>query len=270
MKKALIIIGFMALTVLGYWYLGRENAFSLPARPPSAALLSFHMEHVTEKIGDCPSPEQRCLTVSMHYPVAEHGVDSVRNKINDYTRRLLLSTIHLGDIPLSPDTPLDSALADFGEDYMDFLEEMPDYDMSWAVETEGKMILDTRKLTSLEFSIYSFLGGAHPNSFVDLSTFSKETGERMDITAILKDTTSILPLLEQEFRKARDLAPAASLEEEGFWFPNGQVTIPANYAMVPAGLKLYFNPYEVAPYALGPTEVLLPLEQILPFLKIEP
>lgn len=270
MKKALVIIGFMALTVLGYWYFGRDNAFSLPARAPSAALLSFHMEHVTKEIGDCPSPQERCLTVGMHYPVAEHGIDSVREKINDYTRSLLLSTIHFGDKPLPPRTPLDSAMADFGEEYLDYLEEMPDVGTPWEVETEGKMVLDTRKLSSLEFYIYSYMGGAHPNTYVDLATFSKETGYKLDITDILKDTTALQPMLEQEFRKARELKPDASLEDEGFWFPNGKVSFPANYAMVPAGLKLYYNPYEVAPYVLGPTEVLLPLEALLPYLKIQP
>ncbi|MCB0662353.1 MAG: DUF3298 and DUF4163 domain-containing protein [Saprospiraceae bacterium] len=270
MKKALVIIGFMAITVLGYYYLGNDNPFSLPARAPSAALLSFHMEHVNEKMGDCPTPDQRCLTVSMHYPVAEQGVDSVREKINNYTRALLLSTIHLGETPLPVTTPLDSALADFGEDYLDFLEEMPEYGMPWEVETEGKVILETSHLTSLEFSTYSFLGGAHPNSFVDLSTFNKETGAKLGLSDIVNDTTALQPILEEEFRKAREIGQESSLEEEGFWFTNNKVAYPANFAMVPDGFKLYYNPYEVGPYALGPTEFTIPLEKMVPFLKIQP
>ncbi|MEZ4951588.1 MAG: DUF3298 and DUF4163 domain-containing protein [Saprospiraceae bacterium] len=270
MKKVLVIVGFMLLTVAGYLYFGKENAFTTPAKPPSASGLAFHTEHINEQIGDCPTKDVRCLVVSLNYPVAEHGIDSAREKINNYTKSLLLGSIHLGEEPMDPNYPLDSALMDFGEDYKDFLEEMPEFDMAWAVEANGQVSLETKNLISLQFSFYSYLGGAHPNTFVEMGTFSKETGDKLGISEILKDTSEVLVMAEQYFRDARKLGPDVNLESEGFWFKNGQFSFPLNYAMEPGGLRLYYNPYEVGPYVLGPTEVMIPLEKIQPYLKIEP
>jgi hypothetical protein len=62
-------------------------------------------------------------------------------------------------------------------------------------------------------------------------------------------------LAEGAFRRSRGVPPRASLQAEGFWFENDQFVLSENWAVSAAGLVFYYNAYEVAAYAAGPTEI---------------
>jgi len=46
--------------------------------------------------------------------------------------------------------------------------------------------------------------------------------------------------------------------EAGFYFDNDVFTLTDNFAITKKGLKFVYNPYEVAPYALGQQEIMIP------------
>jgi hypothetical protein len=62
-------------------------------------------------------------------------------------------------------------------------------------------------------------------------------------------------LAEVRFRAERQLAPDASLGEEGFWFEEDRFELNDNWLVDPEGLRFYFNSYEIAPYVFGPTDL---------------
>ncbi|HKY62130.1 MAG TPA: RsiV family protein, partial [bacterium] len=71
----------------------------------------------------------------------------------------------------------------------------------------------------------------------------------------------IQALGEKAFRRARDLPAETDLNDAGFTFENG-FRLNENFAAGPEGLIFYFNPYEVASYADGPTELLIPYSEL--------
>jgi hypothetical protein len=75
-------------------------------------------------------------------------------------------------------------------------------------------------------------------------------------------------VLEAEFRRAREIRAGQSLQEAGFFIlPGQELPIGENFALSDKGLEIQYNPYEVAPYALGETRVKLPKEAIAPLVK---
>ena len=67
-------------------------------------------------------------------------------------------------------------------------------------------------------------------------------------------------MVEQKFRKVYELADTASWQNNGFWFDDG-FKLPQNMALTPDGLYLIYNQYEVAPYAVGTTELIVDADE---------
>ena len=67
---------------------------------------------------------------------------------------------------------------------------------------------------------------------------------------------------EGAFRRARGLGPDESLSEAGFWFDENRFALNDNMGITRGGLVFYFNDYEIAPHALGPTAVFLRYDQL--------
>nr|MCU0409966.1 RsiV family protein [Bacteroidales bacterium] len=67
---------------------------------------------------------------------------------------------------------------------------------------------------------------------------------------------------EKIFRAEKQLSPDANLESEGFWFEGNKFYLNKNFGIKNDGLVFYFNSYEIAPYAMGPTEIKIPYATI--------
>ena len=105
---------------------------------------------------------------------------------------------------------------------------------------------------------------AHPLFDTTYLNSDTRTGEALSLNSILKD--GALPRLNAiglvYFRKARGLAPADDLIEAGFNFSDDTFELNENFGVADNALIFHFNAYEVAPYALGPTDVEIPLSAI--------
>ncbi|MBO6760471.1 MAG: DUF3298 domain-containing protein [Roseivirga sp.] len=65
----------------------------------------------------------------------------------------------------------------------------------------------------------------------------------------------------------KEIPPTESLEERGYWFENDRFELTENFAIINKSLIFYFNPYEIAPYAMGPTELELKLTDFVSLIK---
>jgi len=114
---------------------------------------------------------------------------------------------------------------------------------------------------------FDYSGGAHPNhgtNFVCLDVYEKK---RLRLSDILKaDSAAIAPIMEKYFRKVRGLKPSEKLNSvlfESYLLPN------ENFFFNEKGIGFWYNPYEIAAYAYGDTEVFIPFSELKPFLKPE-
>ena len=134
----------------------------------------------------------------------------------------------------------------------------------WEEERVATVLHHDDRLVSLMLEVYSYTGGAHPNARTLYGSWFLEDGRRVALRDLLTPGSEerVAEIAEAVFREQRGLPTEQSLEEQGFDFPDGKFALNENFAVTDQGLVFYFNPYEIAPYALGPTEIELTFEAL--------
>lgn len=140
----------------------------------------------------------------------------------------------------------------------------------WSLTRKAECLLNADGLFSVSGFDFSYMGGAHPNTQITLRTFDLTTGLPVTVEQMVAPDKmpQLLEMVEQKFRKVYELADTTSWEEAGFWFNKGFV-LPRNMALIPDGLYLIYNQYEVAPYAAGSTELIVEADEWMKVLTPE-
>jgi len=118
------------------------------------------------------------------------------------------------------------------------------------------------------------MGGAHGLETRNYYNFDLKTGKIISEKDLFK--SNYVPELSELIKKriveeskeqkdTRDTEPIMSLEDTDFWAdsikPNG------NFYITDEGINYVFNPYEIAPYYMGQTEVSIPFDRLTNILK---
>lgn len=139
---------------------------------------------------------------------------------------------------------------------------LDDYDPIWDMEFGFDIDDHYSSFAELTFSGWSYTGGAHGNGFYTVHMFDKSTGILLDLDDFFKDVERLNSIAEHYFRKLQGLTGEDDLGEAGFWFDNNEFAVNNNFYFSGKSLVFYFNTYEIAPYAGGPTELEIPIEEI--------
>jgi len=134
--------------------------------------------------------------------------------------------------------------------------------MPWERTLNFRHFFEDERYLSLSFEFVAFEGGAHENRKKQFVTWDKESKTPLSLAALWPEAEPLLTLAEAEFRKARKLNDDDDLEAKGYWFENGKFQLSEQFAFSECGLLLYYNPYEIAAYAVGPLEILIPFSQL--------
>jgi Protein of unknown function (DUF3298) len=126
----------------------------------------------------------------------------------------------------------------------------------------GITSLVTEKIISVSVEAEGYTGGAHGYYAMALASYDLATGKSIPLTEAVRDTAALVPLLEKGFLAAKNSdEPGGKLEE--FLFPEFKhLPVTPNYCIEKEGLRFYYNPYEVGPWAIGGTDILLSWEQL--------
>jgi hypothetical protein len=150
------------------------------------------------------------------------------------------------------------------KNYKYFMKEFPDFPAGWWIHRTIQVSRNSMHLISLEYTTNEYMGGAHGNEITLLYNFSPQTGHSIPLSSLLvkgkKD--ELLHIAEGAFRRLKNLKREESLDEGGFWFENDQFHLNNNYLIDRKGLVFYYNNYEIASYAHGPTRLLLDWKDI--------
>ena len=137
--------------------------------------------------------------------------------------------------------------------------------IDWFDAHSIRVIHDTDHLISLAHNRSWHTGGAHPNSTRALASFDLESGDELTLDTILRDgvETRLASLQTRALRRAHELPADADLADAGFITDDdGHVPLSRNFAVVADGWLFHWDPYEIAPYAMGPTEITLGWREI--------
>lgn len=246
-----------------------------PAIEPVALVFeTHHLEKQTEgcaepmtpgrsAIPDGSDPSGNCARVHLSWvEIAQAPEGVARDAIDRWVHGVLLAPA-IGDAPHdSPEALADDFLARFETFQRDF----PDAPGGWYVERSIETLHHDDSVVGFRVVDSSFTGGAHPNTFETYTSLYLTTGRpvALDDLLVAGNRERLLEIAERRFRQVRGLAADEDLGEAGFWFSggpggdsgdSGEVTfeLTDNFALTADGLLFHYNPYDIAPYALGPT-----------------
>lgn len=220
-----------------------------------ASVFKIETQSFEKGIDGCKPDSQNCTHVKLSYPVLSGGETEGRDRLNHEIRDF---TFRKSDDSIAKDS--ESWAAAFFTEYKQFGGQLPS---AWDESRDVEVIANTAQMFSLSMAMEGYSGGAHPNTRIDYRSFNPKNGKRYDLKEWFKPgfEAPLQAMGEKAFRKARDLPANIDLNDAGFTFDQG-FQLNDNYAATPDGLVFYFNPYEIASYADGPTELVIPYSDL--------
>jgi hypothetical protein len=226
--------------------------------------LRFVMRTLEKRVGKCDQEGGACANVYIRYPMAMEPNSKVAKNINDSIIAVLIDNFIFEDRPgVLSEQQLDLAAEAFIEEWKTLLDEDQDQMTTgnWEIIVEGTVRLLSSKIAAVTLSTNSYAGGAHPNAYITLLNFDLKTGKLLKWKDVITDLTALKTLAEEKFKTARSLSPDANLAEEGFFYDES-FALPENFELQKEGILFFYNPYEAASYAAGPTDFVITYEAL--------
>jgi hypothetical protein len=231
-------------------------------------MFEFHMQSREMTYADCVAGSEGCAYIRLDYPtVVEAPGGAAIEAITEAIDSFLEAPLYQDE----PRTGVNALMARFLSDFAAFKAAEPKSEQVWFLERKAFVLRNAPNLLSLSFSERSYLGGAHGIATIHYLNLDPATGARKALTDVLREGAlpELTLLAESRFREIRGIPEGTTLEAAGFTFENGVFVLSDNFALRDDGLAFYYNPYDVAPYAMGATEILLGPDEVRVFLKPE-
>ena len=135
----------------------------------------------------------------------------------------------------------------------------------------GFSLLSDKKIYVYGIERFVDMGGAHGLETRNFYNFDLKTGNLITEKDIFKPNFEfglaelIKKRIVEDSKDSTDTEPIMNIEDTDFWTesikPNG------NFYITDEGINYVFNPYEIAPYYMGQTEVTIPYIRLKDFIK---
>ena len=163
-------------------------------------------------------------------------------------------------------TTIDEAVASFNEGYSGLKDKFEDETAEWEAKINAQVSHDDKNLLTVHLDSYLFTGGAHGYKAIRYLNFDKKKGKELENWELFKNLPDFEKFAEEKFRSKENILKGTSINSTGFMFEKDVFYLPENMGFTDKGLHLVYNPYEVASYADGPIDLLLPYAEIKNFL----
>lgn len=136
---------------------------------------------------------------------------------------------------------------------------------------EGFSLINDGRIYSYGINRYVFMGGAHGLSTTNYLNFNLLNGQKITESDLFVD--NYIPKLSELIKiriveqslEDKTKKPILNLDNTDFWTdaikPNG------NFYITDESINYVYNPYEIAPYYMGQTEVVLPFYRLIEILR---
>ena len=267
-RGALAFTALAALAALAGCGGNEQTPGALPWR---ATPLTWAHRHFERTLDSCAVGQSSCTWVRLDWvePATAPSV-ALRESLNTWVRTSLLDVDDAGDtLGRDPIAAVDSFIAQNRA----FRFQFPDAaSIGWYRDVRIETFGDTLGVVTLRSTSERFGGGAHPLRTVLYGAFDRHTGRRLRLDELVAPgaRAALDSLGEQAFRAARDVPAPRSLRDAMFTFEGDQFRLNSNFGLGRNGLTVEFNPYEIAPYAAGPTSITLGWSAVRGMLTLPP
>ena len=236
--------------------------------------LAFRTAAVDSVLPGCDA-DGPCARVALTIPTFPEA----RPQLQDALHR---HVVDLAELELGPaDGALDADLLQelsarlahaFLEDYRDFVADFPDPSAGWFLERWVEVEAASPDFLTLGMRELWYTGGAHSNGRARYRTLDAATGAELSLPELLRPGFEEPLRLagERAFRTARELEETDDLAAAGFFESTaGRFALNENFAPTVEGLAFHYDAYEIAAYAAGPTDLVIPWEEITDLILVD-
>ncbi|MFT4033786.1 MAG: DUF3298 domain-containing protein [Siphonobacter sp.] len=234
--------------------------------------LAYQIKGDSARSSTCIRPDSLCATASFLYPVFENKQALTDSILRD---AIAYSGYFDGEDPkqLPPTTPK-QVVQDFVKGFDEFVNDQkkrfpnePILGGNWSTEVKARVIRQTSKIICLSVFSFNYSGGAHPITNELYANYTPD-GHRINLSDLLKPNyeKQLSTIAENVFRKQEGLKDGDSYAGK-YFFPKDAFLLNNNFTIRKEGLLFRYNPYEIKAYAEGPTELLIPFQDIKIILK---
>ncbi|MDB4291946.1 DUF3298 and DUF4163 domain-containing protein [Maribacter sp.] len=230
--------------------------------------LTFKTLNINEQ--DSLSDGKECLDcpkVTIAIPKALENA-KIAKTINTALEEEIISLL-LFDDELTVNNMSD-AIVSFNKGYQEMKTLFEDESPGWEAKINGEVIYEDASLLTVELSSYIFTGGAHGYTSKRFLNFDKNKGTELENWELFNSTAKFEAFAETKFREQEAIPENASINHTGLMFEKDSFYLPENIGFTKDGLKLLYNPYEVASFADGPIELVLSHTDINKYLSKKP
>ncbi|WP_230397241.1 DUF3298 and DUF4163 domain-containing protein [Novisyntrophococcus fermenticellae] len=133
---------------------------------------------------------------------------------------------------------------------------------SYTLDVVYKITYNSACITSLYMEEYTFMGGAHGATIRTSHTWDFISGKQFELKDFFPDNPSYQQSIFENINA--EIAKRQAAESE-FYFENykelvGNTFNPKSFYLTPDGVVIYFQQYDIAPYANGIPEFLFPFK----------
>jgi len=219
-------------------------------------VFAMKMHEVKVKDSSCDSLADNCAHVLIHYPVfTEKSMESANKIISKSIVDLLGQK--------ASDNNLDVKVAanNFIKEYADFKEENPDSQQLWNFRLKSRVSYSDNSKVSILFASEAYTGGAHASQTQMYMNFDTN-GNLLKAEDFISNMNKLKVVAEQNFRMRKGMKEGQTYSEAGFNFPNDKFILPENIGIADSLYILHYNPYEIAPYSSGPTQLIIKIDEV--------
>ncbi|MGN0568307.1 MAG: DUF3298 domain-containing protein [Acutalibacteraceae bacterium] len=125
----------------------------------------------------------------------------------------------------------------------------PEYSKVYEVTEEVFVRRADTRVLSLVFDVFNYWGGAHGSPYITGVVFDTETGEKLALTDVVTDVKLLPDLVEEQLEKFFDTDYLYGDLNLQTYFDENLDTI--QWVLDYHGVTVFFNPYDIAPFASG-------------------
>ncbi len=164
-------------------------------------------------------------------------------------------------------TTITEAISGFSRDYSDISPLFLDEQDRWEARIKGEVSYEDALMLTIKLDSYLYTGGAHGYEATRFLNFNKRNGTELQDWELFADRKDFLRYAELKFRKQEHIPEDMPINSTGYMFERDIFYLPENIGFTAEGVKLLYNQYEVASYADGTVELVLPYKEVAKYLS---
>ncbi len=256
MQRNNIIRVLIVLSILALAYYGYDILIST-----SSQKLTFVADSVVFKRG-CYHPDSACFRVKYRFPVPVGRGSSRIEKliVTDYLEMVSERT-QKTDISSFKNLLVQNIMG-YDSSYVEYYNYFGG-GTEWYIDVDYKVKFRTKRLISIGYEHNSYLGGAHGLYGYFYLNIDLKKGKALQLNDLFTDTDKFKAIFYKYFmgKLMNESDSSADI------LMTQEPELPHEFCLVPEGIMLHYNVYEIASYARGDITLLIPYHEVSSILR---